>query len=341
MDTNRQVDVPTMLQSIAEQLARSQQGIDQVSSSTHGRRMANAFNMAAEAARQAGTDDAGAQLEAAAAVMRRRGSGVAAGYYADGLESAAKQVQGQRGISMGDLVPFLQSFVGGVQSNNPAQPGQGTMLDALVPALGALSSAQSTGNTQGGILDALGAAVSGAQGTAQNGQMDPGAASAVNVIGGIIAALAPTLLGALLGGQQQGQGAGAPYAGQPGGGAAASGGLGGLIGGLFGGQQQGGSGAYVPPQDQYVPPQGSADPFGGHGGLLGGLLGGQQQGASGGGIENLSGGGSGIEDLGGGGSVGGYGRPQGRQSETDAGGTNFGELLDDLRGGRDNDRSGR
>jgi hypothetical protein len=333
-----------MLQSIAEQLAKSQQGIDQVSSSTHGRRMANAFNMAAEAARQAGTDDAGAQLEAAAAVMRRRGSGVAAGYYADGLESAARQVQGQRGISMGDLVPFLQSFVGGVQSNNPAQPGQGTMLDALVPALGALSSAQSTGNTQGGILDALGAAVSGAQGTAQNGQMDPGAASAVNVIGGIIAALAPTLLGALLGGQQQGQGAGAPYAGQQGGTpSGAGGGLGGLIGGLFGGQQQGGSGAYVPPQDQYVPPQGSADPFGGLGGLLGGLLGGQQQGASGGGIENLSGGGSGIEDLGGsgGGSVGGYGRPQGRQSDTDAGGTNFGELLDDLRGGRDNDRSGR
>ena len=341
MDTNRQVDVPTMLQSIAEQLAKSQQGIDQVSSSTHGRRMANAFNMAAEAARQAGTDDAGAQLEAAAAVMRRRGSGVAAGYYADGLESAARQVQGQRGISLGDLVPFLQSFVGGVQSNNPAQPGQGTMIDALVPALGALSSAQSTGNTQGGILDALGAAVSGAQGTAHNGQMDPGAASAVNVIGGIIAALAPTLLGALFSGQQgQAQGSGTPYAGQPGGAAGAGGGLGGLIGGLLGGQQQGGSGAYVPPQDQYVPPQGSADPFGGLGGLLGGLLGGQQ-GVPGGGIENPGGGGSGIEDLGGGSSVGGYGRPQGRQSETDAGGTNFGDLLDDLREGRNNDRSGR
>jgi hypothetical protein len=328
MDNNRQVDVPTILQSIAGQLAQSQQGIDQVSNSTHGERMANAFRMAAEAAREAGTDDAGEQLQRAAATMRQRGQGQAARFYADGLENAATQVRGQRGISMGDLVPFLQSFVGGVQSNNPAQPGQGTMLDALTPALGALSGAQSTGNTQGGILDALGAAMSGAQNTGQGGQMDPGAASAVNVIGGIVAALAPSLIGGLLGGQQQGQGAG-------GGG----GGLGGLIGGLLGGQQQGGSGAYVPPQGSYappqgghVPPQGSADPFGGLGGLLGGLLGGQQQGAGSGGI------------LGGGGaSVGGYGRPTGRQApdEQDTGPSSLGDILEDLREGRDDDRPRR
>lgn len=264
MDNNRQVDVPTLLQSIAAQLSQSQEGIDQASGSTHGRRMAQAFQTAAEAAREAGTGDAGAQLQRAAAAMRRQGQGVAAGFYADGLESAAVQVKGQSGISMEDLVPFLQSFVGGVEANNPAKPGQGTMLDALAPALGALRGSQSTGNTQGGILDALGAALSGAQRTERDGRLDPGAASAVNVIGGIIMALAPSLIGGLLGGRQQTSSAGG-----------GSGGLGDLVGGLLGGQQQGGNG----------PPQGSADPFGGLGGLLGGLLGGQQQqgGASAGG----------------------------------------------------------
>ena len=328
MDTNRQVDVPTLLQSIAGQLSQSQEGIDQVSHSTHGQRMAKAFRLAAEAASEAGSDDAGEQLRRAAAAMRQRGSGVAAGYYADGLESAAQQVRGQRGISIGDLLPFLQSFVGGVQQNNPAQPGQGTMIDALVPALGALSGAQSSGNTQGGILDALGAAMSGAQNTQHDGQMDPGAASAVNVIGGIIAALAPSLIGGLLGGQQQGQ--------AQGGGGGGLGGLlgGGGLGGLLGGQQQGqgGYGTNAPPQ--YAPPQGGADPFGGLGGLIGGLFGGGQQGTSAG---------SGIPDLGGGSSVGGYGRPTGRQSQDqpDTGATSFGDLLEDLRESRDDDRPRR
>jgi hypothetical protein len=339
MDNNRQVDVPTLLQSIAGQLSQSQEGIDQVSKSTHGQRMAKAFRLAAEAAQQADSDDAGEQLHRAAAAMRQRGSGVAAGYYADGLESAAQQVRGQRGISMGDLLPFLQSFVGGVQSNNPAQPGQGTMIDALVPALGALSGAQSSGNAQGGILDALGAAVSGAQNTQHDGQMDPGAASAVNVIGGIIAALAPSLIAGLLGGQQQqGQGGGGGLGGLLGGGQQGGGGLGGLLGGqqqgggglggLLGGQQgQGGYGGSAPPQ-------GSADPFGGLGGLIGGLFGGGQQDTSAGG---------GIPDLGGGSSVGGYGRPTGRQGQDqpDAGGTSFGDLLEDLREGRDDDRPRR
>ncbi|HET9495031.1 MAG TPA: hypothetical protein VFR15_12440, partial [Chloroflexia bacterium] len=63
MDNNRQVDVPTLLQSIASQLSQSQEGIDQVSHSTHGKRMASAFRTAAEAAREAGTDDAGEQLQ--------------------------------------------------------------------------------------------------------------------------------------------------------------------------------------------------------------------------------------------------------------------------------------
>jgi hypothetical protein len=264
---NRQVDVPTLLQTIASQLSNSQDGIDQASSSTHGRRMAQAFRTAAEAAQEANTNDASEQLRRAAAAMRQRGQGVAAGFYADGLENAAAQVRGQSGISMNDLVPFLQSFVGGVEANNPAKPGQGTMLDALQPALGALQGAQSTGNTQGGILDALGAALSGARQTEQGGRMDPGAASAVNVIGGIIAAVAPALIGGLLS-NSQGQGAGS-----------GAGGLGGLVGGLLGGQQPQ-PGAYGTQPGGYGSPQGSADPFGGLGGLLGGLLGGDQGNAS-------------------------------------------------------------
>ena len=64
-------------------------------------------------------------------------------------------------------MPFLQSFVSGVQQNNPARPGQGTMIDALNPALNALTSAQGSGeDTIGAMSSALGAAITGTQRTA-------------------------------------------------------------------------------------------------------------------------------------------------------------------------------
>src|SRR5438132_10536104 len=124
--------------------------------------MAEAFRKAADAAQQTGSNDAGDQLAAAASAMREQGEGKAAGYYADGLEQAATQMQGRQGISLADLLPFLQSFLGGVQRNNPAQPGQGTMIDALMPAVQSLMGARGQGMSMSqAIMQALGSAVSG------------------------------------------------------------------------------------------------------------------------------------------------------------------------------------
>lgn len=253
MDQNRQVDVATLLNTVAGQLAQSQQGLDSLdqgpNGGTHGQRMAEAFRLAANAAERSRTDDAGRQLEIAAEAMRKGGQGRAARFYADGLAESAQEFRGQSGISMDQLLPFLQSFLGGVQRNNPAQPGQGTMIDALAPAIGALSGAQQRGaNSQSSILDALGAALGGAQQTERGqGRVDPGAASAVNVIGGIVAALAPSIIGALMSGRQGAQQQD-DYSRLPGAGRAPAqsqdpfGGLGGLLGGLLGGQGQGGLG---------------------------------------------------------------------------------------------------
>ena len=137
--------------------------------------------------------DAGAQLRAAAQAMATQGSGKAAKFYANGLQAAAQQFAGQSNISADNLVPFLQSFVSGVQQNNPARPGQGTMIDALNPALNALTSAQGSGeDTIGAMSSALGAAITGTQRTAGTaGRVDPGAASATNVLGGIFSPWPP------------------------------------------------------------------------------------------------------------------------------------------------------
>lgn len=263
MDQNTQVDVSTLLRTIAGQLSQNRGHLNAVDGAgTHGERMASAFEAAAQAAANAGTNDAGQQLAVAAQAMKQQGQGKATQFYANGLAQAAAQFKGQSGISLGSLMSFLQSFLGGVQHNNPAKPGQGTMLDALGPAVSAFQQARQAGlSIQQAMMRALTAAISGAQSTGNGGTPDPGAASATNVLGGIFTALAPGLIGGLVGGHGQGS-TSAPT--QPGGIPGIPGGLGGLFGGLLGRKGQ-------------VAGDPANDPTGGLGGLLGGLMGGGQE----------------------------------------------------------------
>jgi len=250
MDTNRQVDVGTLLGGVAQMLSHNSgnlNGIDQ-GNGTHGERMAQAFQVAAQAAQNSGTGDAGQALQAAAQAMQQQGRGKAASYYANGLAQAAQQFSGQKGISISDLSPFLQSFVGGVQSGNPAQQGQGTMIDALGPALSAYMQGQQQGlDPQQSAIGALTQAVTGARGTARgsSGSIDPGAASATGILGGLFSAFLPGIisavgqgaLGGLTGGGAQSQ---SPYSGNvqqsdPNNPLGGLGGIAGALGGLLGG----------------------------------------------------------------------------------------------------------
>ncbi|HEY0069017.1 MAG TPA: DAK2 domain-containing protein [Chloroflexia bacterium] len=288
MDGNRTVDVGSLLDSVANMLKQNQAGLDSTGAAhganAHGERMAAAFQVSAEAARRARTRDAGKQFAAAAEAMRRGGKGKATQYYANGLELASQEFKGKQGVTTDDLGPLLQALAGGAQKNNPAQPGQGSMLDALLPAAQGFMQARGSGmDTQSAALQALGGAVSGARNTQQvqrggwfggqqppSGAMDPGAASATNIVGGIVSALLPTVLGAVMnhvsGGQSQAQPQMGGDQNDP------LGGLGGLLGGLgglLGGSQprQQGQGSQGNPLEDLL---GGQSPLGGLGGLFGG-----------------------------------------------------------------------
>lgn len=302
MDSNNQVSVGSLLQSVAQTLKQNQAGLNSTGAqqnSSHGDRMAQAFQAAAQAAQRAHTQDAGQQFEVAAQALRQNGQGKAVQYYSNGLQAAAKQFSGKQGLTSSDLGPLLQSLAGGAQQGNPAQPGQGTMLDALLPAAQSFNTAQSSGlDEQQAALHAIAGAASGAQhtvkitgnSTGQAGFMDPGAASATNVIGGIVSALLPGLLSSFLGGGQSSQAqAQSPLGGLGGllggssGGNDPLGGLGGLLGalgggsggglGALGGLLGGGQQTQQAPQTQQHQKQ-TQDESGGLGGLLGGLFGG-------------------------------------------------------------------
>ncbi|HEU5014137.1 MAG TPA: dihydroxyacetone kinase subunit L [Roseiflexaceae bacterium] len=226
-----------------------------------GDNMADNFALVTQALAQAnqqagGQADIGALLGQAAQTLRQQGKGATAPIYAQGLADAGQRLQGQTSFSLDDLMPLLQGLLNGAQQASGAQPGQGSMLDVLLPGIMAFMQAKQNGASDAqAILQALLSVRRGANSTAGSGQgfgraqgsdttgrIDPGAAGAASLLEGLFGAL---LNGALRGGstpQQSTPQPSAPSQGIPG----LPGDLGGLIGGLFGGGQ-GSSSMDVPP----------------------------------------------------------------------------------------------
>jgi dihydroxyacetone kinase-like protein len=170
----------------------------------HGDNIVNNFQLIEQMLRQTSGQDAGTQLRQAAEALRQNGRGATANIYAEGLNEAAQQMQGQPGLRPEDILPFLQALLGGVQRQSGAQPGEGTLLDSLVPGILGYVQARNGGrNNSEAIMDGLGAAMRGSrrmyQEPARHGRsrrqveqpwMDPGAASATTILEGLFRKLA-------------------------------------------------------------------------------------------------------------------------------------------------------
>ena len=101
---------------------------------------------------------------------------------------------------MADAGRILSAVVEGMQENNPAQPGQSTFLDVLIPAATAYATCSRLGLTRAqAIQSAVGATATGARrrrrcprscgGKGRAGHEDPGAAGAELFVGGLMRAL--------------------------------------------------------------------------------------------------------------------------------------------------------
>jgi phosphoenolpyruvate---glycerone phosphotransferase subunit DhaL len=284
VDQTQQVDIATLLRSIAGQLEQDEGRINDIGAASHrgdhGSNMAQAFSIAASAAQDSRSDDAGEQLAAAAQAMRQAHLGKSTGYYASGLEQAARQFQGKTAIQAADFGPLLQAIFQGIERANPSQRGRGGMLDALGPAANAYvgASHQGGGNAQD-LLGALLAAAQGAVGTRDDrGTVDPGAASATSLLGGLVKAALPMLAGMAASSMSSGRSNQSNNTDMID-----------MLGGLLGSQSTGDRQSDVPAQvdigdmltgllggtggSNKQNPSGS-DPLGGLGGILGSIMGG-------------------------------------------------------------------
>jgi dihydroxyacetone kinase-like protein len=201
---SRSVGLADVFGSIVNQLQADQGQINAVDANgNHGSNMLHNFQLVANTVNGLRNQDAGTQLRQAATVLQNQGRGSTAGLYANGLLQAAQNLQGKSGVGANEVMPLIQGILGGVQQKTNAQPGQGTLLDTLLPAVTTYASARSAGSSNASaITSALGAALSGSQRTYQQPpqygnlatqavlpRTDPGAVSASSVLHGLFNSL--------------------------------------------------------------------------------------------------------------------------------------------------------
>jgi len=126
--------------------------------------------------------------------------------YATAFMRAGAAVKGKAALADADFIALFQAMAQGIKDRGKAEPGEKTMVDAWQPAAEAAAAASVAGKT---LAESLGAALAAAQSGAEAtkdmiaakgrssrlgerslGHMDPGAASAVTVIGAIRDSLA-------------------------------------------------------------------------------------------------------------------------------------------------------
>ncbi|MEP7291571.1 MAG: DAK2 domain-containing protein [Chloroflexota bacterium] len=197
---SRTLNLADVFGSIANQLNNDRDQINAVDANgNHGSNIAENFQMVANTLSASRNQDAPTQLRQAAQVLQQNGRGGTANLYAGGLLEAAQRLVGKNGIGLDDVLPLLQGLLSGVQGQTQAQPGQGTLLDTLLPAIMGYASARNNGtDNQSAISNALNAALHGSQQTypqpspfgnrtqqAQLPRRDPGAASAHSLLEGL------------------------------------------------------------------------------------------------------------------------------------------------------------
>ncbi|RWN58042.1 dihydroxyacetone kinase subunit DhaL [Mesorhizobium sp.] len=126
--------------------------------------------------------------------------------YATAFMSGAAAVKGKATLAGADVVALFQAMAQGIQDRGKAEIGEKTMVDAWLPAAQAAAAAHAAGKTLSeSLAAALEAAERGAEATKDMiaakgrssrlgerslGHIDPGAASAVTVIGAMRKSLA-------------------------------------------------------------------------------------------------------------------------------------------------------
>ena len=118
----------------------------------HGTNMDRGMRAATEKLAEVDGDDIGALLKAVGMALISKVGGAAGPLYGTLFMRMGTATAGKTELDLGDWTEAVAAGLAGVQQRGKAEPGDKTMVDALLPAVEALRSAQSDGSD---LADAL------------------------------------------------------------------------------------------------------------------------------------------------------------------------------------------
>jgi len=165
---SKSIDLAQLFQSVTGTLADNRQQLNDADDNNHdhGDNMVDTFEVITQAMRERKGADPADQLEYAAQMLRQRKSG-SSQMYANGLEQASQQFQGQQ-VTPANAMTLIQDLLGGGQASQSQQQdgGMGGVLGSLLG--GGQQQSQQQG---GGIGNVLGSLLGGSGGQqSQQGQ---------------------------------------------------------------------------------------------------------------------------------------------------------------------------
>jgi len=171
----------------------------------HGINMDRGFTKVAEKLPGVADKDIGNILKAVGMTLISSVGGASGPLYGTFFMRGGMAVDAKEELSDEDLVAMLQGAIKGVMERGRAQPGDKTMIDALLPALAALQEGVSNGkDAVGAMEDAVDAAERGMKdtiplqarkgrasylGERSIGHQDPGATSSYLILNALLTAL--------------------------------------------------------------------------------------------------------------------------------------------------------
>jgi hypothetical protein len=130
-----QVDLGTLFESALGLLAANKQQVNALDgyNGNHGDNMVQNVQLIVDALKGTGSKSPSKALQSASQSLQSQGKGGTSQYYAQGLQQAANQFEGKKGLDLGDIVPLIQTVLGAIPSQgHPTQASAGgTVLDQI------------------------------------------------------------------------------------------------------------------------------------------------------------------------------------------------------------------
>lgn len=153
--SNQNIDLAQIFQSVTQALGQNKQDLNQLDeyNQDHGDHMVDTFQTITNALQEKQGDSPANALSYASKMLKQNANSGSGKLYAQGLEQAAQQVQGQN-VDPQMAMQLLQTLIGGgtpaAQPQQPTQQQSGGLLGSLLGGL--LGGGQ---NQQGGLSDGL------------------------------------------------------------------------------------------------------------------------------------------------------------------------------------------